>query len=233
MKREVIKKMIEIAGSERAGDLSYDLKALEGYDGEFLWITYGKHYTRLVKCSEEFILKNLNEDQSSKYNYARNGWKLSTPDFDNQKCYWYYSDVGNFLEIELSQAEKFSSWIYDNAVAKWKADGNEFPSQLTVGSIRFMCDDSYVNEQMEYAEKHNDNSLKNIFDSFKNRPRCNDSHEIVISRDFAERSFIFTELIDGKPQLNGGIIFHGYPEEGYKDGCSVQLTKSYGWSVHT
>lgn len=233
MKREVIKKMIEIAGFERAGDLSYDLKALEGYDGEFLWITYGKHYTRLVKCSEEFILKNLNEDQSSKYNYARNGWKLSTPDFDNQKCYWYYSDVGNFLEIELSQAEKFSSWIYDNAVAKWKADGNEFPSQLTVGSIRFMCDDSYVNEQMEYAEKHNDNSLKNIFDSFKNRPRCNDSHEIVISRDFAERSFIFTELINGKPQLNGGIIFHGYPEEGYKDGCSVQLTKSYGWSVHT
>lgn len=233
MKREIIEEMIKIAGSERAGDLSFDLKVLEGYDGEFLWITYGESYTRLIKCSEEFILNCLNNDQSSRYYYARNGWKVDAPNFGKPKFYWYYRGNGYLIKSNLQQVSEFSKWIYDSAVKSWKGQGNKFPTQLTIGSIRFMCEDSYVEEQLKYAEKHNDDSLKNIFENFKSRPRCNDLHEIVVSKDFAERSFIFTELIDGKPVLNGGIIFHGYPEEGYKDGRSVQLTKSYGWAVHT
>lgn len=233
MKREIIKEMIKIAGPERAGDLSYDMKALEGYDGEFIWITYGEFYTRLIKCSGEFILKSLNESQSSKYYFARSGWKLDVPNYGEPRFYFYFRGNGYLIETSLQHVATESKMIYRSAVLEWKAQGNRFPTQLTIGSIRFMCEDSYVEEQLKYAEKHNDDSLKNIFENFKSRPRCNDLHEIVVSKDFAERSFIFTELIDGKPVLNGGIIFHGYPEEGYKDGRSVQLTKSYGWAVHT
>lgn len=233
MKREVIKEMIEIAGSNRAGDLSFDLKALEGYDGEFLWIVYGKFYTRLVKCSKEFILNSLNNDQSSKYFFARNGWKLNVPDCGSPKYYLHYGDSEELVESNLQQVSMFTNQLYDSAVKRWKELGNNFPTQLTIGSINFLCEDSYVKEQLAYAEQHDDNSLKNIFESFKKRPRCNDSHEITVSRDFAERSFIFTEFIGGKHKLSGGIIFHGYPDEGYKENYSVQLSQTFGWSIHT
>lgn len=234
MKREIIKRMIEIAIFDRASDLSYDLKALEGYEGAFLWITYGKSYTRLVKCSEEYIIDSLNNSQSSKYYYARNGWKLDVPDWGDPKFYWYdgLTDDG-LVESNLLEVSNFTRWIYERAVKKWKDQGNEFPTQLTIGSINFLCDDKYVREQLKYAEKHNDNSLKDIFERFKKRPRCNDLHEIVISKDFSERSFIFTELIGGERSLTGGIIFHGYPNEGYKENNSVQLTPTFGWQVHT
>ena len=58
--------------------------------------------------------------------------------------------------------------------------------------------------------------------------------EVNIYSDHAEHSFYF-EVIreDGSRSMNGGMIFHGFPGEGYQQNGSVQLSRSYGWSIHT
>lgn len=62
--------------------------------------------------------------------------------------------------------------------------------------------------------------------------------EVNVYSDWEKHSFYFEEEykdedLKGKVSLNGGIIFHGVPEEGYRPAMSVQLCPSYGWSIHT
>lgn len=66
------------------------------------------------------------------------------------------------------------------------------------------------------------------YDEFGNR-----TTEVVISRDFCDKSFAFAELdAQGNCHINGGIIFHGVPGK-YVENGSVMLSPSYGWQIHT
>jgi len=61
---------------------------------------------------------------------------------------------------------------------------------------------------------------------------------IHIANDYDKNSFMFwqeylREDLKGKTGIVGGIIYHGCPSDGYKDNFSVQLSPSYGWSIHT
>lgn len=229
MKREIIKQMIEIAGSERAGDLSYDIQSLNGYDGCFIWSVYGNSCTSLQRCSKELILDCLKQEQP-RYNYARNGWTLMTM-WGEQRFFWYEPSKDKMVEVSKQQAAENGQLQYKMAVAEWEAAGNHFPTELKV-TLDVKCP-MYLDEQMKYAELHNDTSLSDIITRLENRPRCAKKHRVVIAEDFTKRSFIFTEYINDRISLNGGIIFHGYPEEGYKENYSVQLSPAYGWQMHT
>lgn len=229
MKREIIKQMIEIAGSERAGDLSYDIQSLNDYEGCFIWSIYGTSCTALQKCSKELILSSLN-DEKGKYHYARSGWTLLSA-WGEQRFFWYSPSEDKMVEVSKEQAAINGQAQYKMAVAEWEAVGNHFPTNLTV-TLDIKCP-MYLDEQMKYAAKHNDTSLSDIITRLENRPRCAKKHRIVIAEDFTKRSFIFTEYVDDRICMNGGIIFHGYPEEGYKENYSVQLSPSYGWQMHT
>lgn len=90
-----------------------------------------------------------------------------------------------------------------------------------------------IKKQLQYAEEHNDKSLINCLRRFRNWTYLGDNHQIRISKDWAERSFFFSEEKGEKIGICGGIIYHGYPEEGYKTNLSIQLTPNYGWSIHT
>lgn len=58
--------------------------------------------------------------------------------------------------------------------------------------------------------------------------------EVNVYSDFCEHSFTFSvKRDDGTLVLNGGMIFHGFPGEGYKQNGSVQLAPAYGWQIHT
>lgn len=233
MNRQILKQMIEIAGSKRAGDLSYDIMALTSYEGQFVWCIYGDSYTGLQKCSKAIILKALNTEQSMYY-YASHGYSLCIPFFSDAKFYWCGAEGSNqLIEITKEQAIGWCQKQYEEALMEWRAQGHEFPKKLIVDELKINCPVSYLEEQLEYAKKHNDNSLDNILKSLSNRQRCARNHYIQIDKDFAERSFIFTEFINGAATLRGGIIFHGYPGEGYKENYSVQLNRTYGWQMHT
>lgn len=234
MKREIIKQMIEIAGSKRAGDLSYDIMSLKDYDGQFVWSISGETITSLQKCSKRIIKDDLLTERG-KYFYARNGYQLLIYHHSDSRYFWCGAEGSNILhEITREKAEKWAKLQYQDALQELQCGiGFRLPIQTTVGELIFNCDDEYVQEQLKFAEDHDDDSLKSIFDRLKNYPRCADDHKIYISKDISDRSFIFTERINGEVNLSGGIIYHGYPEEGYTQNGSVQLKESFGWSMHT
>ena len=82
-------------------------------------------------------------------------------------------------------------------------------------------------------------NFNQVFESLKaweNNKDC--PCEIHIGNDFAENCFSFwqeylREDLKGKTGIVGGIIYHGCPSDGYKENYSVQLSPSYGWSIHT
>lgn len=233
MKREIIKQMIEIAGSDRAGDLSYDIMALANYDGQFVWSIYGERYTGLQKCSKELITKELNTERG-KYYFANNGFPFMLQTWADSKFYWCGAEGSNHLvEITKEQAIGWCKRQYEEALLDWKSEGNEFPTKLIVGDLKINCPIDYLQEQLKYAEEHKDDSLSSIIQRLENRPRVADNHYLQIDKDCTERSFIFTEVVNGVVEMRGGIIFHGYPDEGYKENCSVQLAPTYGWQMHT
>ena len=89
------------------------------------------------------------------------------------------------------------------------------------------CEERYQ-EAMDYAEKTNDKSLQNCLDSLK-RWEANGNSEIILYKDFAPYSFYFEEMKDGNRIMNGGLLYHGNPDQSY----AVQLVSSIGWSIHT
>ena len=92
-----------------------------------------------------------------------------------------------------------------------------------------------LQEQLEFAKTINDSSLQRCIDNLQkveeNYPEC----ETELYKDWAKRSFYFVRKVKATGQMrsNGGIIYHGSPNEGYQEGGSVQMEPSYGWQTHT
>jgi hypothetical protein len=95
-----------------------------------------------------------------------------------------------------------------------------------------------LQEQLEFAKTINDESLQHCLDNIKrveeNYKERGQTIETEIYLDWAKRSFAFyRKTPEGQCILNGGIIYHGSPNEGYQEGGSVQINPSYGWQIHT
>lgn len=87
---------------------------------------------------------------------------------------------------------------------------------------------------MEASREHYDKTFAECVMRLMNFFAWNGTKEVNIFPDFDEHCFYFTVIReDGSISMNGGMIFHGFPGEGYKENGSVQLTRSYGWSIHT
>ena len=89
------------------------------------------------------------------------------------------------------------------------------------------CEERYQ-EAMDYAEKMKDKSLQNCLDSLK-RWEANGNSEIILYKDFAPYSFYFEQMKGDQRIMNGGLLYHGNPDQSY----AVQLVSSIGWSIHT
>lgn len=62
----------------------------------------------------------------------------------------------------------------------------------------------------------------------------NSDNEYIIGSDWDKYCLGFHEnRVDGLCGLAGGIIFHGFPESGYRENGSVQIEPAYGWQTHT
>jgi len=100
------------------------------------------------------------------------------------------------------------------------------------------CTEGKLQEQLDFAKSINDPSLQNCLDRLKN---VEDNYkergqeiETEIYPDWVKRSFAFCrKTSEGQFMMNGGIIYHGSPNEGYQEGGSVQIEPSYGWQTHT
>jgi len=58
----------------------------------------------------------------------------------------------------------------------------------------------------------------------------------VMGPDFADKSFTWAIVKDGKVKMNGGMILHGAHDNGGDGGAptfSVNLSPTTGWQLHT
>ncbi len=93
----------------------------------------------------------------------------------------------------------------------------------------------YLRNAFDLAYEHNDKTLERCvmrLVKYSIQPWC---ERVMLRKDsFGDNCFYF-ECYDenGNCGLNGGIIFHGFPESGYRQNGSVQIDPSYGWQIHT
>lgn len=237
MKESIIKQMSDLVDrimvANQTDFTKYDVEALDGYDGRFFWFV-APYHTRLCKVSHQ-ELSRMVESEIGLYLFIQHSTSMDSC----LDCHTADEQVFMYDGAGLTQWGNESVRVYweslrDWTLLQWQAyHGMEpLPSDFTI-PIEFNGCEDYYKEQLEYASQHNDTSLKDIMDSFGRFLKKGSDHKIVISRDFTDRSFTFAEYYGGRFHLCGGIIFHGYPDEGYMENCSVQLTPSYGWSRHT
>ncbi len=96
-----------------------------------------------------------------------------------------------------------------------------------------------LSQCLQLEREHDDKSLHNaihkLLDWELNAIERGEDMEVRISNDFCENCFLFSEVYKDEPSrgISGGIIFHGYPDEGYKVNGSIQIDPAYGWHTHT
>ena len=87
---------------------------------------------------------------------------------------------------------------------------------------------------MEASREHYDTTFQDCIMRLTGIYAWNGVKEVNIYSSVGEHCFYFEAIReDGSLSMNGGVIFHGFPEEGYMQNNSVQLTPTYGWSIHT
>ena len=116
-------------------------------------------------------------------------------------------------------------WRTEEAVI-WSIQ-NAFPQLRT--RVKIECPERFQ-EVYEFAKSIN--MLDSLLDCFQSL--SNWDNEIRVAGDFCENCFSFVERRpDGSYGINGGIIFHGSPKQGYQENGSCMMTPTYGWSIHT
>lgn len=245
MKKEIIEQMKAIVAAKRpngdkliSNDFNRILESLETYDKDFIWgIDVVGSYMDLDKI-DQFYFQDRLRNEKERYLYQQgNGVGYDGTYF--HKTYhphyeWYvYRHLGNGLtQTTLDECMRLRKAILRDVVGTMKAEGVEFPTNFKI-PVHFSCGLGYVMEQLRYAAAHNDDSLIEQLRKFRRHLKLSDEHEVNIGKDWEKRCFSFGEYVNDKAVLCGAIIYHGYPDEGYRQNFSVQLEPSYGWSMHT
>ena len=85
-----------------------------------------------------------------------------------------------------------------------------------------------IRKHWTMLKKKGDKSLQYCLDCL-NAKETNSNSEIILYKDFAPYSFYFEQMKDGNRIMNGGLLYHGNPDQSF----AVQLISSIGWSIHT
>ena len=241
MNGTIIKQMSQIVRdvmqSNQSDFTDYDVKSLSDYDGSFIWFVHPSH-TYLCKLSHK-VLSEMVETETGLYqvlqrNTSPDAYLSETVCGKDTMLFLY--DGAKLTQISLEFAKGYWAGLREWVLLQWQAYNGmtELPTDFSIPIVFASPEtEAYFKEQLEYAEKHNDKSLSNCMERLTHRIKMSSDHIVRISQDYQERSFLFCHYYGGQPHDNGGIIFHGYPDEGYRVANSVQLSPSYGWSTHT
>lgn len=99
-------------------------------------------------------------------------------------------------------------------------------------SIEITCEEKWQ-KAVEAASEHDDKTLDNCIVRLLHWLHGR-AKKITISRDYGEHCFFFSEIYeDGSVGICGGIVFHGFKENGYQENGSVMAEPTCGWQIHT
>lgn len=199
----------------------------------FLWMVHKSH-TYLIRLSK--IRNDYFENEGVRYEIA-------------QSCSWihaylwptgmkvaediYFVDKDGVISISLEQARNIARDAIDLTVTAWAQEHEPLPTRFKVrveiGGISF----GKLKRLIQDCRSHNDDSLLKCLKRFHNYRQQAKDHRVYVWYNEGRSEFSFSEMVNGRCRLNGAIIFHGWPESGYQENNSVQLSPKYGWASHT
>lgn len=197
-----------------------------------IWIVGEAHTCRL----ELGNFKDLfNEAEIVRYHYVRdnNPYRYYCEDGFYKHDKWFLIQETGLQPITREQAV---SAIYDYvnpAVQAWIAEHGPLPKDTKVPVKLHGISISELKELIQDCRNHDNDSLLSCMKRFHNFARISSDQRIEIYYNKAWNEFTFCEYVGDKQRLVGGIIFHGWPETGYKQNGACQIDPHYGWSSHT
>ena len=233
----ILKKMAEVVANTMTSFQSdfekYDRPYIEAATPDqfpMLWFVAPSH-TYLLRLGE-YRIRFFNEE-CIRYAYAAgdNTFSYYLETYKSDKI--FLIDAKGVNRIDVSQAEQFVNDIVSSAMTEWLSYGNTLPTDIKMpikfSNITF----GKLKELIADCRKHGDNSLADIFHRFRHYRRTAENQYIHISYNSYYNEFSFCQYTNWQQGLTGGIIFHGWPESGYRSNYAVQLVPKYGWATHT
>ena len=212
----------------------YDIKELEENWEPFFWMVreYGTSLCHIGPSR----MNNLFRNEESRFQIFRdNDAPIASLKYwgDNGRIFFY--DGFQLVEIHSIDIECIYANIWYNEIERVKEEHiDEFEMCDKPLEIRMEeCVAAKLDASMAFAKSISDTSLEECLARLSKHSRFGVDHYITLMSDFSEHGYLFFENLNGECRMNGGIIYHGNPKEGYKENSSVQINHSYGWSIHT
>lgn len=195
-----------------------------------IWIV-GKSHTNLLQLGAFRNSFFGREDVRYRYAQGDDGFSGYLEPLNNDRVFLITAD--DVLPVTKKQACEAIRDMVLPVVNDWEAQNGELPYNIRM-TLKFEgITYSQLKELIRDCEAHGDDSLLKKLKGLRRRMKLGADHYIQITYRPSYNEFTFCEYLNGTPRINGGIIFHGWPETGYKTNGSVQLSPSYGWATHT
>lgn len=145
----------------------------------------------------------------------------------------YLIEENGIKLICMKEARKIVRNSVNDSVLKYEKEFGKFTDdykiRIKLNNITF----SKLKELLKDCQVHNNTSLMDCLSRFRRCRKMSKDHTFCITYYPSDNEFTFREYINNEARLVGGIIFHGWPETGYKENFAVSLCPSYGWKIHT
>lgn len=237
---DILNKMAEIV----AATMTSFQSDFEKYDKEyisregvkafpFLWMIAPTH-TYLLKLAN--FKETYFENEALRYDIAqKNSWfhAYLYPCSGEVKETIYYVTMDGLREVSVKQAREIVRDIITPVVVEWEQTHEKLPAVSKIAVKIENISWSHLKELIQDCRNNGNDSLMECLKRFRRYRRTAKNQQIVVRYNGYRHEFSFCEFINDVPQLCGGIVFHGWPETGYKINNSVQLTPQYGWAIHT
>lgn len=211
----------------------YDREYIEKADSSkfpMIWVV-GKTHTYLLTLKE--YEKNFAEKESVRFSYAQGGnpFSIYLNSYGGDRIFLITSE--EVSETTEKKAHEIIRDIITPIVENWKKEHGPLPTNFKI-PLRFNnIKLSKLKDLIRDCEGHEGRSLLDELRSFRHYRRVATDQHIELSYSPSWNEFVFSEHINGKVGLVGGLVFHGWPDTGYKENYAVQLTPGYGWAKHT
>lgn len=212
----------------------HDKPRLTGLEFKFpaIWIV-GESHTHLLALGNYKDV--FYREESIRFAYIRehNPYQFYLNDryFANDR--WFLITEDALQPINREQAKSAIMDYVTPVVNAWVAENGPLPKndRLKIKIINISIDE--LKALIADCRSHGNDSLMDCLKRFRLYSRSASDQYIEVSYYKYCQEFTFCEYTNGKVGLVGGIVFHGWPETGYKENGSVQLDPHYGWSIHT
>lgn len=221
MKENILKQMISIVDetmeSCKSDFYKWDLKALTNMheEHEFMWCVR-RGGTTLLAMNEDDEKRKLSESETYRFSfmhspscYIHNFAQYAK--WSGSRTFFY--DGAGLIELAADQVDEYLERYFERLVDElvryvdvyFAAEDGDYDKKVDLHFTSAAFDDV-----LTIARTDEGAELLKCLHRFRHYTRAAKSHKITIGLDFTDKSFTFSEVINGKHNMCGGIIYdHG------------------------